>query len=396
MGLPNLVGGSIAGPPVPKYHAVAVTGVHARVLYLTDLAPSDKFGSMEEQIFELARAFRNRGGLFLPVFGGTPAPQVIEHYTKSGLAVEGMSLHEYSMSSVFRLLALIRDNQITTVHWNFYSPINLYVWALSVLAPSVVHVRTDHTSRTVPLAPAPHRGKRLLKQLLFKRYKKVLCVSDFVVRCLEHQGSWSNVSRCTYFINTDRFAPRADTRQQLRTRFGGDDKFVLLLVAQLIRQKGGDVAIRSLTELPESVELWIVGDGEDRERLAMLADELDLALRVRFFGNQRNVEPYMQAADVFVCPSIWGEATGLVNLEALASGLPVVASSIGGIPEFIADKRNGLLFPAGDHRALALHIQRLVLEPELLAALSARARSDAVEKFSIERRIPEYVDVYNF
>jgi glycosyltransferase involved in cell wall biosynthesis len=396
MGLPNLVGASIAGSSVPKDHAVAVPGVHARVLYLTDLAPSDKFGSMEEQIFELARAFRDRGGLFLPVFGGTPAPQVIEHYAQAGLAVEGMSLHEYSVASVFRLLALIRDNEITTVHWNFYSPINLYVWALSLLAPSVVHVRTDHTSRTVPLAPAPHRAKRLVKHVLFKRYKKVLCVSDFVVQCLEHQGSWSNVSRCTYFINTDRFTPSADVRQQLRKRFGAEEKFVLLLVAQLIRQKGGDVAIKSLTELPENVELWIVGDGGDRERLVRLCDELDLTPRVRFFGNQRNVEPYMQAADVFVCPSLWGEATGLVNLEALSSGLPVVASSIGGIPEFIADERNGLLFPPGDHRALATQIQRLLLEPALLTELSLRARSDALEQFSIERRIPEYVDVYNF
>ena len=53
-------------------------------------------------------------------------------------------------------------------------------------------------------------------------------------------------------------------------------------------------------------------------------------------------------------------------------------------------------FPPGDHRALAMQIERLLLEPDLLTALSVRARSDAVEKFSIERRIPEYVDVYNF
>jgi glycosyltransferase involved in cell wall biosynthesis len=256
-------------------------------------------------------------------------------------------------------------------------------------------VRTDHTSRPVPLAAAPSGAKRYVKHLLFKRYRKVLCVSDFVVSCLEHQGTWSNVSRCTYFINTDRFTPRSDVRHQLRKRFGAEEKFVLLFVAQLIRMKGGDIAIKALAELPESVELWIVGDGEDRDRLVTLCDELDLTPRVRFFGNQRNVEPYMQASDVFVCPSLWGEATGLVNLEALASGLPVVASDIGGIPEFIDDEGNGLLFPPGDHHALAKQIERLLYDPELSKRLGQRARTDAIEKFSIERRIPEYVDVYS-
>ena len=84
-----------------------------------------------------------------------------------------------------------------------------------------------------------------------------------------------------------------------------------------------------------------------------------------------------------------------MNLEALASGLPVVASNIGGIPEFIEDEGNGLLFAPGDHHALATQIERLLYDPELSKRLGQRARSDAMDKFSIERRIPEYVDVYS-
>lgn len=395
MGLSKLIGGEVADVPIRNIRSSASVAACARVLYLTDLAPSDKFGSMEEQIFELARAFRSRGGLLLPVFGGRPASAVVDQYRSAGLAVDGMSLHEFSTASLRRLLALIREHHVTVVHWNFYSPINPYVWLLSVLAPGVTHVRTDHTSRPIPLAAAPSGAKRLVKQLLFKRYRRVLCVSDFVVHCLEHQGSWSNVSRCSYFVNTARFIPCADVRQQLRGRFDADDRFVVLFVAQLIRQKGGDVAIRALSELPERVVLWIVGEGEDRDRLVTLCEELDLTPRVRFLGNQRNVEPYMQASDVFVCPSLWGEAAGLVNLEALASGLPVVASDIGGIPEFVDAEHNGLLFPPGDHNALAGALGRLLHDTALSRRLGQRARSDALEKFSIERRISEYVDVYH-
>lgn len=365
------------------------------MLYLTDLSPSDKFGSMEEQIFELASAFRDAGGLMLPVFGGPPEPKVIERYRAAGLTVDGLDLHKFRMSTLLHLLALVWKNRIGIVHWNFYSPINPYVWLITVFAPHVVHVRTDHTSRMLPLGEPIRGGKRFLKSVLFRRYRKVLCISDFVVECLEHQGGWSNLSRCTYFINTDRFQPRGDVRQQVRKRFEADEKFIALLVANLIKEKGGDVAIRALALLPETVELWIVGDGRDQPRLVDLCDELSISHRVRFLGNQRNVEPYMQAADCLVCPSTWGEATGLVNLEALACGLPVVASAIGGIPEFVTDERTGLLFTPANHREMAEKIRRLLEDPELARRLSRHARQDAVEKFSIERRIPEYVQAYS-
>lgn len=364
------------------------------MLYLTDLSPSDKFGSMEEQIFELARAFEHEGGLMLPVFGGPPVPKVVERYHAAGLQVDGLDLHHLRLPSLLHLLTLVWKHRIDIVHWNFYSPINPYVWFLSALAPHVAHVRTDHTSRMLPLGTPTHGAKRLLKSVLFRRYRKVLCISDFVVECLEHQGSWSNISRCTYFINTDRFQPRNDVRQQVRKRFEADDKFIVLLVANLIKEKGGDVAIRALAMLPETVELWIVGEGRDQPRLVDLCDELSISHRVRLLGNQRNVEPFMQAADCLACPSTWGEATGLVNLEALACGLPVVASAIGGIPEFVTDERTGLLFTPANHREMAEKIRRLLEDPELVRRLSRHARLDAVEQFSIERRIPEYVQAY--
>ena len=394
MALSSLIEPNVSDPPAAKAAAAADVGKCPRVLYLTDLLPAGKFGSMEEQIFVLAKAFRERGGVLLPVFGGPLGPKVVKQYSAAGLTVEGLNLHYLSVSSLFRLLRLIRDNQITIVHWNFYSPINPYVWLLTILAPSLTHYLTDHTSRVLPLGIAPNGPKRFLKKLLFKRYRKVLCISDFVVECLEHQGTWSNVERCTYFVNTERFKPNPDVRIQMRSQLGIEQEFVVLFVAHLIRLKGGDVAIKALSELPDSVQLWVVGDGEDRTRLEALCEKLSLSSRVRFLGNQWNVELYMQAADCFVCPSLWGEATGLVNLEALACGLPVVASAIGGIPEFVRDEAYGLLFTPGDPHQLADRIRRLLVDPDLCKQLSRAARLAAVERYSIERRLPEYVELY--
>jgi glycosyltransferase involved in cell wall biosynthesis len=95
-----------------------------------------------------------------------------------------------------------------------------------------------------------------------------------------------------------------------------------------------------------------------------------------------------------VCPSVWGEAAGLVNLEAQAAGLPLIASAVGGIPEYMQDGRTGLLFPAADAAALADRVQRLADNPEECRDMGRRARDWMVENFSIPARLESYLDLY--
>ena len=381
-------------PPTDLMNVVS-SEIPPRVIYLTDLVPSGRFGSLEEQTLNLAKEFAARGSLFFPVFGGPPAQTVVEQYAKNNLEIAGLNLHELSYSTLSKLMSLIRQHRIQIAHWNFYSPINPYVALLSVLAPRLKHVVTDHTSRTLPLPPPPSGIKRSLKKLFFKRYSQVLCISDFVVDCLVRDGTWSNLIRVTHFINTERFKPNSEERAKGRIEHKLEDKFLVLYVGQLIKEKGVELALRALPLVEERVILWLVGSGDQRDRLENLARELGVEHRVKFWGGQDNVEPFMKVADCFVCPSVWGEATGLVNLEALASQLPVIASEIGGIPEFVENERTGLLFPPGDYEALAHQINRLVTDPELHRRLSEAARKAAVEQFSIERRLPEYVRNYS-
>jgi glycosyltransferase involved in cell wall biosynthesis len=91
---------------------------------------------------------------------------------------------------------------------------------------------------------------------------------------------------------------------------------------------------------------------------------------------------------------VWAEAAGLVNLEAQACGLPVVASRIGGIPEYVLDGKTGLLFEPGDAAALARLVRRLIDDPDERRAMSAAARAWAVERFSPQARLPELLDLY--
>jgi glycosyltransferase involved in cell wall biosynthesis len=366
-----------------------------RVLYAVRLDAAQKFGSLEEMIARLARAFHEEDSVFLPVFLATPGDRGLRPYREGNLPVAGLGLHRFRPATLARLVGLVYRHRIEVVHWNFYSPLtNGYLWALTALAPRVRHYFTDHNSRDLPPAGPGPRWKRLVKSLFLKRYARVLGVSGFVADCLRRQEVWPEPAACPLFVNTERFAPDDSARADVRRRLGARNRVVLLTVGQLIRAKGIDVVLRALAVLPEHVVLWVVGGGEEARALEELAGELGIAGRVRFLGLQSEVEPYLQAADVFVCPSRWAEAAGLVNLEAQACGLPVVASDVGGIPEYVADGRTGLLFPAGDHRRLTERLGRLIADVGAARAMGLAARQWVVDRFSTDARLEEYLDLY--
>ncbi len=365
-----------------------------RVLFALNLDSARKFGSLEEQILLLAQAFQRGSKQFIPVFC-SGAEAATSEFLEAGVAIEHLDLREFTPGRLFRLAGLIRRHRAEVVHWNFYEPLkNPYLWPLSLLAPGVSHYFTDHISRGSLTALRRSPLKRAGKSLLYKRYEKVLCISDFVLNDL-NGGIESNdsVQRCTYFINTDRFRPDPERRKALRAGVA-DDRFVILLVAQLRKEKGVAVALQALRELPPSAELWVVGEGEEMIPLQALQRELGLCDRVRFVGPQRHVESYMQAADCLVCPSLWAEAAGLVILEAQACGLPVVASRIGGIPEFIDEGKTGLLVPPGNAEALARALQLVQNDESTRVAMGAAAREFAVKRFAADTHLSDFLDFY--
>ena len=298
---------ALAGLPATTRAAVAPKGRLRRVLYAALLDPSRKFGSMEEQAFLLAAVFRARGGLFLPVFLTQSEAVGLARYRDAGLEIAALDLSRFRFSTLAQLLRLINGRRIEVVDWNFFQPLtNAYVWALSALAPWLKHYFTDHNSRLAEPGPSPARHHALKRQFL-RRYTRVIGVSRFVADSLRKQSMWPPPDCRLHFINTDRFTPDRIVRSEVRRRLDVDGHFVLVTAAYLIHAKGIDVALRALAQLPERVVLWVVGDGDQSAALAALSRELGLQNRVRFLGLQSHVEPYMQAADVFVCPSRWAE-----------------------------------------------------------------------------------------
>jgi glycosyltransferase involved in cell wall biosynthesis len=139
--------------------------------------------------------------------------------------------------------------------------------------------------------------------------------------------------------------------------------------------------------------LCLVGDGPDREKLEELAAELGLTRHTLFAGYQEDVGPFFSAFDVFVLPSA-NEGTPVTAIEALASGVPVVATRVGGVPDVVRDGEDGLLVEAGNVEQLATALRRLSTDPELRARMGAAGREGTVDRYAVSRLIDDIDGLY--
>ena len=168
------------------------------------------------------------------------------------------------------------------------------------------------------------------------------------------------------------------------------DARILLAVSRLTRQKGVDVAVRSLASLPEDTVLVVLGEGPERPELESLARELGVGRRVFLRGREPDVAAWLRRASVLVHPARW-EGFGLGVLEGMLAGLPVVASRVSSLPELVADEETGLLVRPDDPGALALGVARALEDARRLGeAGRARARAE----FSVARMADRTVELY--
>ena len=363
-----------------------------RVLYAIALDPSQKFGSMEEQLVWVASNAPQNQIAFLPLFDAPASGDTLAAFEEHAAPWTSLNLHGFSMVRLRSLLRIIDENKIDLIHWNFYPPFHSYLYLLSLLRPRIKHYLTDHNSRGDGMASSG-LARRAVKSLLYRRYKKIFCNSDYTLSHLRDEGV-SRLKRIHYFVNTQRFSPCAESESRLRIQYAPSGSFIALFMAHLIEEKGGDVFLGALAKLSDQFVGWIVGDGPDRMRLEEMVKELGLEQRVRFFGRQARTEPFVQAANCLVCPSQWSEAFGLVNIEAMACGIPVVASGVGGIPEIVLHENTGLLCNPSKPEEFAAAILRLQHDSDLYSRLSKNAMRLVQDQFSMEQRGPEHVAMY--
>ena len=201
-------------------------------------------------------------------------------------------------------------------------------------------------------------------------------------------------------INTELFRPIGpDLHLRKSILQISDEEKVIISACRLVGWKGLDYSIKAISELLKKgtpVRYLIIGDGEDRERLQLLAVELDIADNVTFLGSIKNsgLVVYYSIADVAVFPSIANETFGISIAEAMACGVPVVSTDVGGIPGVVAED-TGLLVTARRVDELTLAIEVLLNDEPKAESFGRAARERIVENFSWDIIAEKFVRYIN-
>ncbi|WP_437670280.1 glycosyltransferase [Sorangium sp. So ce131] len=198
-------------------------------------------------------------------------------------------------------------------------------------------------------------------------------------------------------IDLSRFRPDPEARARVRAELGiPADAWVAGSVGRLSQVKNHALLLRAAAAagvLSEDGRLLLVGDGPEAAPLRALAEELGISDRVVFAGERHDVPEFLAAMDAFVLSST-SEGLPLSMVEAMATGLPVVSTAVGGIPALLGDGEAGLLVPSGSVESLAEHLAALKSNPERAEALGKRGRKLALGRYSAERMMASYMDIY--
>ncbi len=202
-------------------------------------------------------------------------------------------------------------------------------------------------------------------------------------------------------VDTDRFSPADDaTRAAVREELGIDGgRFTVSIVAALRPEKNHemflDAAALLMERHGERFIFLITGSGREEEKLKALSSRFGLGDSVRFLGDREDVDMILKGSDASVlCSFPVVETFPLAVLEAMATGIPVISTGVGSVPEIIEDGIDGMIIESGDTERLAAAIEALVGNEERAAAIGARARVKAEDRYSVRGMVDSYAQLF--
>ncbi len=195
------------------------------------------------------------------------------------------------------------------------------------------------------------------------------------------------------FIDTSIYRPGLEPCHRAMLAPDGEKIVMHISNFRAVKRVEDVVAIFARMSAEHPVRLVLVGDGPERPRVLLRAEELGVRDKILFLGKHTSVHELLSCSDLFLLPSA-SESFGLVALEAMACGTPVVASNIGGLPEVIEAGTTGYLFDVGDIQGMAEAGVRVLADDDLRASMSEAGRVLAEERFSADRVVPLYEQYY--
>lgn len=369
-------------PPAPSAPDGEPDGEPGRPLRVAMVCPYSLTipGGVQEQALGLARALRRRGHhvrVLAPCDGPPPDPSVIPLGRSVPTASNGsVAPIAPDVAAALRTLRALRDTPYDVYH--LHEPL--------VPGPTL----TTLITRPGPLVGTFHRAGRsreydLLRPAVRRLVRRldVRCAVSEDARALAASALGGSYTVLWNGIDTEAFSGPEPWPTEGPT---------VLFVGRHEPRKGLEVLLEALDRLPPEVRVWVAGTGP---RTGDLRRRWGDDPRVTWLGRIDDLEKRrrMAGAHVFCAPSLGGESFGVILLEAMAAGTPVVASDLPGYRNVATHSVDALLVPPGDPAALAAAIRRVLADPDLAARLAAAGRRRAAA-LSMERLADRYVDLY--
>ncbi len=281
------------------------------------------------------------------------------------------------------------------VHWH-----NLAweTWGVRFAARGLPRVFTNHSSGFLRRMKSPWRRKFQMPLMLSMADTILTPSTELLEKSVEARYPRDRIHYIPNGVNTRDFCPGARDPDLLKAYglVAGDQ--VVVVPRRLDPKNGVDVLVRAVADVKEALpqlKVLLVGDGEQKPELVALSNKLGVRDRVIFCGSQPRLAmpPHLRLADLAALPSR-AEAVSLAGLEAMACGLPVVGSRVGGIPEFVFDGANGKLFPVENHRRLGEILVEMFSKRASILEMGLRARESVTENFSWIRCAARTVQAY--
>ena len=266
----------------------------------------------------------------------------------------------------------------------------LAAWWFSVLGGKVPRV---------PLAVTLQEGDEIASRkfglvslgwrFVLSRADRVTVISNYLGDLARRYGYRGRIDLVPNGVNIHKFEARISKfeRDQLRIKNLKikDNDILLITTSRLVEKNGVGDIIEALTFLPHNIKLMIVGEGRLESELRIKSKELGLAERVKFLGfvSHDNLPEYLHASDIFVRPSL-SEGLGNSFLEAMAAGLPIIGTPVGGIPDFLTDRETGLFCRPRNPQSIAESVARLIADPDLKRKLIDNGKKLVKENYTWE------------
>ncbi|MEK7575045.1 MAG: glycosyltransferase family 4 protein [Patescibacteria group bacterium] len=208
-------------------------------------------------------------------------------------------------------------------------------------------------------------------KMIFTKADRIQTISRYLADWAKDMATQAPITVVPNGVDTDRFTAEnakfsPAERNRIRDTWGvGAEDVLLVTTSRLVEKNGVSDIIEALQYLPENVKLLIVGVGSLESALKQKTKNLQMEARVLFLGfvSHGKLPPFLWASDIFIRPSL-SEGMGNSFIEAMAAGLPVIATPVGGIVDFLKDGETGLFCEVGNPKSIAQKVQKLIKDEE--------------------------------